>query len=126
MERQRIMVVDDSQTDQLTTEKLLEGTDYELVSCCWNGQEAIEEYGTILPDLVLMDILMPEMDGLEAARIILEDHPDARIVMISSLCDDDTLDAADAIGVSGFLSKPLDREHLLATLEEVLEGEGPC
>ena len=73
-----------------------------------------------------MDILMPEMDGLEAARIILEDHPDAKIVMISSLCDDDTLDAADAIGVSGFLSKPLDREHLLATLEEVLEGEGPC
>ena len=122
MERQRIMVVDDSQSDQLITEKLLEDTDYELVSCCWNGEEAINEYGTIHPDVVLMDILMPGMDGLEAARILLEEHPDAKIVMVSSLCDDGTLDEADAIGVCGFLSKPLDREHLLATLEEALDG----
>ena len=87
----RIMVVDDSRMVHLQIEKVLEGTDYEVVACFRNGDNAIDQYSYVNPDLVTMDIIMPGIDGLETARIILEEHPDAKIVMLSSLANDDTM-----------------------------------
>ena len=81
----RIMVVDDSRVVHLQIEKVLEGTDYEVVACFRDGDNAIDQYGFVNPDLVTMDIIMPGIDGLETARVILEEHPDAKIVMLSSL-----------------------------------------
>ena len=81
----KIMIVDDSHIAQLQLEKILSDTDYEVAACCQSGEEALETYETVQPDLVTMDILMPGMDGLETARLLLQRHPDARIIMISSL-----------------------------------------
>ena len=61
----KIMVVDDSRMVQLQLQKVLSGTDYQVVACCQSGEEAVETYGKVNPDLVTMDILMPGMDGLE-------------------------------------------------------------
>lgn len=114
----RIMVVDDSRVLKIQMAKLLEGTHYELTAYCQSGQEAIEQYDIVKPDLVTMDIIMPGMDGLEAARAILEDHPDARIVMVSSLAYDDTYYEAKTIGTKGFISKPFKREQILEVFEK--------
>ena len=63
---------------------------------------------------------MTGMDGLDASEIILKQHPDARIVMISSLAYDDTYDRARAIGVRGFVDKPFHKEQLLKIFEQAL------
>ena len=115
----RIMIVDDSRVVELQMKKMLENTDYEVVSYCQDGETAIEQYGTVLPDMVTMDIIMPGMDGLETARAILEEHPDAKIAMVSSLAYDDTIDEAKSIGTKTFIYKPFDRAQLLSALDEM-------
>ncbi len=116
----KIMVVDDSRMTAFKLQDLLKDTDYKIAACCYSGPEAIERYGQILPDLVTMDILMPGMDGLEAAETILEEHPDARIVMLSSLAYDDTIDEAKRIGAKGFIYKPFEKDQLLEAFGKAL------
>lgn len=116
----RVMIVDDSRVVELQMKKMLEDSDYEVVSFCQDGETAIEQYSEILPDLVTMDIIMPGMDGLETARTILEEHPDARIIMVSSLAYDDTIEEAKSIGTKTFIYKPFDRDQLLSALDDVM------
>lgn len=118
--KKRLMVVDDSHIMELQICKMLEGTDYEVAAYCENGEEAIARYGEVLPDIVTMDIIMPGIDGLEAAQVILEEHPDARIIMVSSLIYEDTIKEASAIGAKTFLYKPINREGLLKALQRAL------
>ena len=77
-----IMVVDDSKIAQLQLQRILSDSPYKVISCCQNGQEAVDQYPILKPDLITMDILMPEMDRLEAARKILTENPEAKILMI--------------------------------------------
>ena len=118
--KKRIMVVDDSRIMALQIRKLLENSDYEVVAYCENGEEAIARYGEVQPDLVTMDIIMQGMDGIDAAEIILKEHPDARIVMVSSLAYEDTFERARKIGARGFVDKPFYQEQLLKVFEEAL------
>lgn len=117
----RIMVVDDSRLVQVQLGDVLEGTDYEIVAFCRSGEDAIAQYAEVKPDLVTMDIIMQGMDGLDASEIILKEHPDAKIVMISSLAYGDTYDRAKAIGAKGFVDKPFHREQLLKVFEAALK-----
>lgn len=116
----RIMVVDDSRMICMQMKNLLQGTDYEVAAYCRDGEEAVEQYGEVAPDLVTMDIIMPGMDGLDAAEVIMKQHPEARIVMVSSLAYGDTFDRAKAIGAKGFIDKPFHREQLLTVFAQAL------
>ena len=118
----RIMVVDDSRMICVQMKNLLEGTDYEVAAYCRDGEEAVAQYAQVSPDLVTMDIIMPGMDGLETAQAILEEHPEARIIMVSSLAYDDTFEEAKAIGAKGFIDKPFEKEPLLEAFQKALEG----
>ena len=111
------MVVDDSRLVRVQLEDTLKGTDYEVAAYCRSGEEAIEQYAAVKPDLVTMDIIM---QGLDAAEIILKSNPDARIVMVSSLAYDDTFERAKAIGAKGFVDKPFHQEQLLKVFEQAL------
>ena len=116
----RIMVVDDSRMIFLQIEALLADSDYEIVAYCQDGNEALEQYGQVNPDLVTMDIIMPGMDGLETVQAILEEYPDAKIVMVSSLAYEDTFTEAREVGAKAFLDKCFDRQQLLDVFEQVL------
>lgn len=116
----RIMVVDDSRLVRVQLEDALKGTEYEIAAYCRSGEDAIEQYDAVKPDLVTMDIIMQGIDGLDAAEIILKNHPDARIVMVSSLAYDDTFERARAIGAKGFIDKPFHQEQLLNIFEQAL------
>ncbi len=118
--KKRVMVVEDSQLIGLEIEELLESTNYEVVTCCSNGMEAISCYDKIQPDIVTMDIIMPEMDGLETARTIMDSYPDATIIMLSSLICDDSISEARQIGVKGFISKPFDQDQLVYAFDRAL------
>lgn len=119
----RVMVVDDSRVQELQIRKLLEGSDYEVVHYCRSGEDALAVYDEVKPDVVTMDIIMPGLDGLETAQAILEEYPEAKIVMVSSLAYDDTFDEAKAIGAKGFIGKPVGQEELLAVLDQALSGQ---
>lgn len=121
----RIMVVDDSRMIGMQMKNMLEGTDFEVAAYCRDGEEAIAQYSQVKPDLVTMDIIMPGMDGLEAAQAILEDDPEARIIMVSSLAYDDTFEEAKAIGAKGFIDKPFEKEALIEVFDQVLNGDNP-
>lgn len=116
----RIMVVDDSRITALQIEKLLEGTDYEIAAYCCCGEDALDQYAQVQPDLVTMDIIMPGMDGLETTEALLEEHPEAKVLMISSLAYDDTFLEATSLGAKGFIDKPVDPDQLLEKLDEIL------
>ena len=113
----RVMIVDDSRVVELQMKKMLQDTDYEIAAYGHDGEMALAQYGEIMPDLVTMDIIMPGMDGLETSRAILKKYPDARIIMVSSLAYDDTIDEANSIGIKTFIYKPLDKGQLLLALE---------
>ncbi len=116
----RVMVVDDSRVQEVQIRNLLEGTDYEVVHYCRSGEDALAVYDQVNPDVVTMDIIMPGMDGLETAQAILEEYPEAKIIMVSSLAYEDTFDEAKAIGTKAFIDKPFDQEQLLAALNTAL------
>jgi len=118
--KKKVMVVDDSRVTEIQICKLLEDTDYEVAAYCENGEEAIARYAEVAPDIVPLDIIMPGIDGLETAQVLLDEHPEARIVMVSSLAYDETLHEASKIGAKAFVCKPFDRDELINTLERVL------
>ncbi len=118
--KKKVMVVDDSRVTEIQICKLLEDTDYEVAAYCENGEEAIARYAEVAPDIVTLDIIMPGIDGLETAQVLLDEHPEPRIVMVSSLAYDDTIEEADCIGAKGFLYKPLEKQTFLEALEQAM------
>lgn len=119
----RLMITDDSRVTFAEMSKMLEGTEIEILQYCRSGEEAIEAYAQTRPDVTTMDIVMPGMDGLETARRILGKWPEARILMVSSLAYDDTIEVARTLGTKGFLFKPFTREELIQAIH-MAAGQG--
>ena len=120
----RIMVVDDSRVIYAEMKKMLEGSDIEIAAFCRNGEDALEQYGEVMPDLVTLDIIMPGMDGLETCKKLKEKWPDAAVFMVSSMAYGDVIDQAAALGAKGFLFKPFSKESLLQGLHGALKAIG--
>jgi pilus assembly protein CpaE len=116
----RIMVVDDSAETREYLRKLLQFEDHiEVVGMAANGQDAIELAREVHPDLILMDINMPVMDGISAAEIIFRDMPAVRVVMMSVQSEMAYLRRAMQVGAREFLIKPFTHQELINTLGEV-------
>jgi DNA-binding NarL/FixJ family response regulator len=88
-----------------------------------NGEEAIEAYARLHPDIVLMDLRMPVMDGLTATRAILADDPNARIVVLTTYDGDEDIHRALAAGARGYLLKDMMRTELLGVIRAVYRGQ---
>lgn len=116
-----VLIVDDSVFIYESMREMLLDSPFQVIGHAKSGETAMELYEELQPDLVTMDIVMPDMNGLESARSILERFPDARILMISSLAYDDTIKEAEEIGACGFLSKPIEQDTLIEALKECLE-----
>ena len=117
MEKTTILVVDDSPFASKQIQDLVEENGYEVIGYAKNGEEGIRMYEDLHPDIVVMDIIMPGIDGLETAEILLKRDPDATILMLSSLCDSGTLEEVKSIGLKYLIPKPWEDDVLLATLE---------
>src|SRR5258708_40271087 len=89
-----------------------------------DGITAISEYDRVTPDIVLMDITMPQMEGIEAAEKIVREHPDARIVMVSSVGYQENIVAALQRGARHFVQKPVKPEGLYEVIKYVLGEDG--
>lgn len=122
----RILLVDDHNLFRKGLASLLmDRDDVEVVGQAEDGQEAIDLTRTLSPDLVLMDVHMPGCDGVEATRIIKNEMPHTKIVMLSASDDDDDLFASIKNGAEGYLLKNIDPPHLFNCLEGVRQGDAP-
>lgn len=119
----RVMVVDDSRFVYEEMAYLLEGSGFELAGYCKCGEDALAGYQELRPDLVTMDIILPGIDGFESAGLILEDDPQAKIVFVSSLAYDDTIEEAKKLGIEEFLFKPFEKQRLIDTLTRASQGK---
>ncbi len=116
----RVLIVDDSEFMRAVLKSILHSEGHEILEAS-NGAEAIALYRSERPDLVTMDITMPEVDGLEAAEAILEEFSDAKIVMCSALGQEKIIRRAIEKGVLDFISKPFKPEKIIATLARFFE-----
>jgi DNA-binding NarL/FixJ family response regulator len=95
----------------------------ELVGEASTGHEAVEAAGELLPDVVLMDLRMPDLSGVEATRRIVREHPGARVLVLTMHEDDDSVFAALRAGARGYLLKGSEEEELLRAIHAVAAGE---
>ncbi|MDD3147372.1 MAG: response regulator [Candidatus Riflebacteria bacterium] len=115
----KILVVDDATIMRLMLKHLFENNEFTVIEAI-NGKEAVDLYATHKPDLVTMDITMPDMDGITAVKEILKIDPAAKIIMCSAMGQVDKVKAAVMAGAKSFLVKPLQPERVLATVKQFL------
>jgi two-component system, NarL family, response regulator LiaR len=120
----RVMIVDDHAMLRSGLRFFLRGfEDLELVAEAGDGQEAIDLCRQNAPDVILMDMMMPGMDGVEAARRICEANPKARIIALTSFYDQDLVAKAINAGVAGYLLKNVSAEELVRAIRQVHAGK---
>ncbi|WP_080846330.1 response regulator [Cytobacillus gottheilii] len=116
----KILIVDDAKFMRLTLSNILKKAQYEIVGEAETGLEAIQLYRELQPDLVTLDITMPEMSGLEAMREIRKEFPSAKIIMCSAMGQQKMIVEAIESGAKDFIVKPFDESRVLDAVERVL------
>lgn len=120
----RVMVVDDHPVVRQGIKSLLdEEEDIQVVGEAVNGRDALEKVEGLNPDVILMDLVMPEMTGIEAIENITALHPDARILVMTSFAADDKVFPSIKAGALGYLLKDSDPEDLIRMIRQVFRGE---
>jgi len=119
----KVMLVDDRPLTRSGIASLLRAHGHEVVAEAGNGREALEKIGQVAPDLILMDILMPEMGGLEATRLIKAQLPEMKIVMLTVSDDEHDLFEAIKSGADSYLLKDLEATQFFEALDAIQRGE---
>ncbi len=123
MAKTRIMIVDDHEVVRMGMRAAIEAErDLAVVGEASNGAEALAKMPVLAPQLILMDVRMGKMNGIEACREIKSRYPDVYILMITSYTDDDAVISSILAGASGYLLKHLSRDELLRSIRLVASG----
>lgn len=121
----KIVVVDDSLIIRRNIAKMLERMGHEIVAEAKNGKEAIACYRKHFPDLMTMDITMPDMDGIEAVRGIMGKSEEVKIIMVTSHGQEEMVIAAIKAGASGYVLKPVNAEKLSNAIKRIFPNAKP-
>lgn len=122
--RTRILLVDDHEIMRDGLCEVLEGEDdFDVVGQSGDGAAAVRKAQQLRPDVVIMDIMMPLKDGIDACREITEMLPDTKVMILTAAAEDDAVLEAVAAGATGYLQKYSGKERLVATVREVATGE---
>ena len=119
----RFMIVDDSLFQRKNLGKFVKQLGSEVVGEASNGKEAIFMYQNLKPDIVFMDLVMPEMEGIDAVEKLLEIDRDAKIIVVSSLGYSAIVDKALSLGAKQFITKPINFEETADMVRAVLEEQ---
>ena len=120
----RILIADDHPVVRRGFRYLIEATpDMALVGEAKDGLEAVEKTRLLKPDIILLDLVMPQLDGLAALRTIKQEFPEARILVVTSFAEDDQVFPAIKAGASGYLLKDTSPDALLQAIRDVYQGQ---
>ena len=122
--RKRVIIADDHSIMRDGLQEVLERSgEYEVVGQARDGEEAVAVAKRLKPDVVIMDLIMPVKDGVDACREIVQSLPETRVLVLTASTDEDVVVDAVAAGASGYLHKFSGKETLLETIRDVVAGE---
>ena len=116
----KVMICDDAAFMRMMIKDILTKNGYNIVGEAENGAKAVEKYAELKPDLVLMDITMPDMDGIQALKKIKEIDPNANIIMCSAMGQQAMVIEAIQSGAKDFIVKPFQAERVLEAVKKVV------
>lgn len=116
----KILIVDDAAFMRMMIKDVISKNGYEVAGEAVNGMDAVDKYKELKPDLVLMDITMPEMDGLQALKKIREGDPEAKIIMCSAMGQQAMVIEAIQSGAKDFIVKPFQPERILEAVKKAI------
>jgi len=116
----RVLIVDDAAFMRMMLKNILTKAGFEVAGEAANGNEAIERYKDLLPDLVTMDITMPEMDGLQALKSIKTIDPKAKVIMASAMGQQSMVIEAIQSGAVDFIVKPFNEERVIEAIKRAI------
>ena len=115
----RVLIVDDASFMRTALKTVLERNGFEVIGEAENGAVGVKKYGELNPDIVTMDITMPEMNGVEALRMIRSIDSNAKIIMISAMGQENYVREAVMLGAKGFIVKPWNEDYVVETLSKL-------
>ena len=118
--RKRILITDDAVFMRVTLKNILVANGYEVADEATNGQEAIDKYAAVKPDLVLMDITMPIMDGISATKAIKISDPAANVIMCTAMGQKNMVIEALQAGAKDFIVKPFQPDRVLDSIKKLI------
>lgn len=116
----RILITDDALFMRVTLKNILTQNGFEVVGEAGNGVESVKLYDELKPDLVTMDITMPEMDGISAVREIKSKHPEAKVIMCTAMGQKNMVVEAIEAGAKDFIVKPFQADRVLEAVNKLL------
>ncbi|MBI3891165.1 MAG: response regulator [Candidatus Wallbacteria bacterium] len=117
----RILIVDDAAIIRRILKAMFQKNGFTVAGEAEDGLQGMNLYRELKPDLVTMDITMPNVDGISATRNILHEFPDARIIMVSSVGQENVIREAIGLGALDFIVKPLKEEQIISAVKRVLD-----
>ena len=114
-----VLIVDDAMFIRLSLKMMLEKNGFKVIGEAENGAVAVEKYKILTPDIVTMDITMPEVDGIEALRLIRAINGKAKVVMLSAMGQEATIKQAIMSGAKNFIVKPFTEESVMKVLSKL-------
>lgn len=117
-----ILIVDDSRTSRRILKGIVEGDGHSVIGEAGNGEEGYLQYKELKPDIVTMDITMPNMDGIESLSLIKKENPDAKVIMITAAGQKEKMVEALKRGADEFVTKPFDQQEICNVIKR-LAGE---
>ncbi len=114
----KILLADDETHIRMLLKSLLTSMNYEVIAEARNGQEAVEQYRKMKPDMVLLDINMPVKTGQEVLKEIMADFPDALVIMLTSFADRETVTECISLGAANFIRKDTPVDQIKALIHE--------
>ena len=118
-----ILIVDDASFMRGSLKYIVEGAGHNVVGMAKDGQEALELYRKLKPDVVTLDILMGGMDGLSALKAIMKENPGAKVIMVTALGQEEKQEEAHKLGACGYIRKPFKQTEIVNEIKWVLGGE---
>ena len=118
----KILIVDDAQLARRMMRSILAPEGHEIIEAA-DGYAALEQYHLSAPDLVLLDMIMSDMQGIDVLHKLLELDPQARIIMATADIQTSTYEMAQEAGASAFVTKPYNRDEVLSVVDKVLRGD---
>jgi two-component system, chemotaxis family, chemotaxis protein CheY len=115
----RVLIADDANFMRMMIKNIITKHDYEVVGEAVNGNDAIQKYKELQPDIVTMDITMPECNGIDAVKEIKKTYPNAKIIMVSAMGQQSMVMDAIQAGARDFIVKPFNEEKIMESFQKI-------